>query len=226
MTEFNEKSTAISWKNVLENEMQKPYFQQLRNFVYADYETTRCYPPKDEIMSAFNACKWDNLKVVIIGQDPYHGAGQANGLCFSVRQGIAFPPSLINIFKEINDDFGRSTLPADGDLFRWAKQGVLLLNATLTVREGQPASHQGKGWELFTDAVIRTISEQKENVVFLLWGSYARNKVRLIDTRKHFVLESGHPSPLSANRGLWFGNKHFSKCNAYLVSKGQTAIEW
>jgi len=213
------------WKEHLKEEFQKPYFNSLIQFVRVEYATKRCYPPGKNIFSAFDSCSWDKLKVVIIGQDPYHGPGQANGLCFSVNKGIPFPPSLINIFREIQTDLGQP-IPQNGDLFRWSEQGVLLLNATLTVRAGEAGSHQGKGWEVFTDAVIKKISDEKEHVVFLLWGGYARGKISLIDKTKHFVLESGHPSPLSANRGLWFGNRHFSKCNSYLQSKGLAPIVW
>ena len=213
------------WKEHLKEEFQKPYFNSLIQFVRAEYATKKCYPSGKNIFSAFDSCSWDKLKVVIIGQDPYHGPGQANGLCFSVNKGIPFPPSLINIFREIQTDLGQP-IPQNGDLFRWSEQGVLLLNATLTVRAGEAGSHQGKGWEIFTDAVIKKISDEKQHVVFLLWGGYARVKVSLIDKTKHFVLESGHPSPLSANRGLWFGNRHFSKCNDYLKSKGLTPIMW
>jgi len=213
------------WRSVLTNEFQKPYFMSLMDFVENEYNSKRCYPPKDEIFSAFNHCKFEDVKVVIIGQDPYHGKGQANGLCFSVKDGIKHPPSLKNIFKEQEVDL-KKTYPINGNLEHWAKQGVLLLNATLTVQESRAGSHQGKGWEKFTDAVISQISEQKKDVVFLLWGGFAKKKGAKIDTNKHEVLESGHPSPLSANRGFWFGNKHFSKCNQFLKSKGFTEIDW
>ena len=214
-----------TWKVHLQEEFQKPYFMELMQFVKNEYEQNVCFPPFEDIFAAFNACDWENLKVIIIGQDPYHGKGQANGLCFSVKNGIPFPPSLINIFKEIHADLG-NTIPTDGDLFRWSEQGVLLLNATLTVRESEPGSHQKKGWEVFTDSVIKTISKEKENCVFLLWGGYARGKAKLIDKRKHLVLESGHPSPLSANRGYWFGNKHFSLCNEFIIQNKKGAIRW
>lgn len=214
-----------TWKTHLQEEFQKPYFMELMQFVKNEYDQNVCFPPLGDIFSAFKACGWENLKVVIIGQDPYHGKDQANGLCFSVQKGIPFPPSLINIFKEIQSDLGKP-IPADGDLFRWAEQGVLLLNATLTVRESEPGSHQKKGWEVFTDSVIKTISKEKENCVFLLWGGYARGKAKLIDKCKHLVLESGHPSPLSANRGYWFGNAHFSLCNEYLIKKDRDIINW
>ena len=214
-----------SWQKELSVEFDKPYFQQLISFVKNEYETNKCFPKGDEIFAAFDHCPFDKVKVVIIGQDPYHGFGQANGLCFSVNDGIAFPPSLINIFKEIQADLNLS-FPKSGNLERWADQGVLLLNATLTVRESEAGSHQNQGWETFTDAVIQKISEEKENVVFLLWGGFAKKKGAKINRTKHNVLETGHPSPLSANRGFWFGNKHFSKTNAYLKSLGKEAIEW
>ena len=211
-----------SWKPYLETEFNKPYFKDLVDFIKSEYKKHTCFPPGHLIFSAFDNCKFDDLKVVIIGQDPYHGVGQANGLCFSVKDDIAHPPSLINIFKEIEADIG-TPYPKSGNLERWAKQGVLLLNATLTVRAHQAGSHQNKGWEQFTDAVIKTISENKKDVVFLLWGGFAKKKTKLIDSNKHHILTSGHPSPLSANRGYWFGNKHFSKCNAILKEK---AIKW
>lgn len=215
---------ADSWKSKLSDEFQKPYFQQLGTFVRQEYKTSRIYPPGKEIFRAFDACSFDNLKVVIIGQDPYHGPGQANGLCFSVTPGVKMPPSLVNIFKEIRNDLGKP-IPADGDLGRWADQGVLLLNATLTVRDGQPGSHQKQGWEEFTDSVIRIVSAEKEHVVFLLWGAFAQKKGEMIDRNKHLVLMSAHPSPFSADRGF-FGCKHFSKANEYLRSKGLKEIEW
>lgn len=214
-----------SWKQHLENEFKKPYFVDLANFVKHEYATQTCYPPGSQIFNAFDWCPFDNVKVVIIGQDPYHGPGQANGLCFSVNDGITHPPSLINIFKEISQDLGLP-YPVSGNLERWAKQGVLLLNATLTVRANQAASHQNKGWEQFTDAVISTISKNKKQVIFLLWGGFAKQKLKLIDTTKHFVLTTGHPSPLSANRGYWFGNKHFSKTNFQLEQVGESPIAW
>ena len=215
---------AESWKTRLKKEFQSEYFNSLIEFVKSEYTSNAVYPPGKEIFRAFDCCGFDTARVVIIGQDPYHGAGQANGLCFSVRPGIKMPPSLINIFKEIQNDLGKS-FPADGDLERWAKQGVLLLNATLTVRASTPGSHQNKGWETFTDAVIKTVSSEKENVVFLLWGAYAQKKASLIDSSKHFILQSAHPSPFSADRGF-FGNKHFSKTNAYLRNKGLQEIDW
>lgn len=214
-----------SWQAQLENEFVKPYFQNLIAFVKEEYAKHHCFPKGSQVFSAFDFCPFDAVKVVIIGQDPYHGFGQANGLCFSVNDGIAFPPSLINIFKEIEQDLA-IPFPQSGNLERWAKQGILLLNATLTVRESEAGSHQNKGWEDFTDAVIQQISDQKENVVFLLWGGFAKKKGSKIDRNKHCVLETGHPSPLSANRGLWFGNKHFSKTNSFLTSKGKNPIQW
>lgn len=214
-----------SWKTVLADEFEKPYFEKLVNFVKDEYSKHICYPPGSQIFNAFAHCRFNDLKVVIIGQDPYHGVGQAHGLCFSVNEGIVHPPSLINIFKEIESDMG-TLYPKSGNLTRWADQGVLLLNATLTVRAHQAGSHQNKGWEIFTDTVITKISEKKENVVFLLWGGYAKKKAGLIDAGKHYVLTSGHPSPFSANRGLWFGNKHFSKTNNILAAKNLTQIAW
>jgi len=214
-----------SWKNILQSEFERPYFKELSKFVRTEYESTICYPKENQIFEAFNLCDFNNLKVVIIGQDPYHGIGQAHGLCFSVNEGIAPPPSLINIFKEIATDL-EIEYPQSGNLERWAKQGVLLLNATLTVKAHNAGSHQKKGWEQFTDAVISEISNEKSNVVFLLWGGFAKKKGLKIDTSKHCVLTSGHPSPLSANRGYWFGNKHFSKTNTYLNSKGLNKIDW
>ena len=214
-----------SWKTQLEEEFNKPYFKDLTSFVKDEYSKHQCFPPGKQIFAAFDWCPFDNLKVVIIGQDPYHGVGQANGLCFSVNDGIAHPPSLINIFKEIESDLGMP-YPTSGNLERWAKQGVLLLNATLTVRAHNAGSHQKKGWETFTDAVIQSISDKKENVVFLLWGGFAKQKTKLIDTSKHHVLTTGHPSPLSANRGYWFGNKSFSKTNSQLEQVGLEPIVW
>ncbi len=214
-----------SWKFQLQPEFDKPYFEQLSNFVKAEYSKHTCYPPGKDIFNAFGKCPFDQVKVVIIGQDPYHGAGQAHGLCFSVNDGIEHPPSLINIFKEIQQDLG-SPYPQSGNLTRWAEQGVLLLNATLTVRAHQAGSHQNKGWEQFTDAVIKQISDKKENVIFLLWGGFAKKKQVLIDKDKHFILMTGHPSPLSANRGYWFGNKHFSKTNSLLEQVGAQPVSW
>lgn len=214
-----------SWQNVLSTEFDKPYFTELVTFVKREYQTKTCYPKGSQIFSAFDYCPFNDVKVVIIGQDPYHGRGQANGLCFSVNDEIPFPPSLINIFKEIEQDLSLP-FPKSGNLERWAKQGILLLNATLTVRESEAGSHQNRGWETFTDAVIEKISKEKENVVFLLWGGFAKKKGAKIDRTKHCVLETGHPSPLSANRGLWFGNKHFSATNEFLKSKGLISINW
>lgn len=216
---------AESWKDLLQAEFDQAYFETLTNFVRTEYQKGTCYPKGKNIFAAFDYCSFDNLKVVIIGQDPYHGPEQANGLCFSVNDGISHPPSLINIFKELETDLGKS-YPKSGDLSTWAKQGVLLLNATLTVRAHEAGSHQNKGWERFTDTVIQKISEQKEQVVFLLWGGFAKKKGAKIDQTKHQVFTSGHPSPLSANRGYWFGNKHFSKTNTYLKSIGKTPISW
>lgn len=215
---------APNWKTHLEDEFEKPYFKNLVDFVKSEYQTATVYPPGKEIFRAFDACSFDAAKVVIIGQDPYHGPGQANGLCFSVREGIRNPPSLVNIFKEIHQDLGKP-IPKSGDLGRWAEQGVLLLNATLTVRASSAGSHQNKGWETFTDAVIKKISDERQNVVFLLWGAYAQKKGEIIDRKKHFVLMSAHPSPFSADRGF-FGCKHFSKANEYLKTKGLKEIDW
>ena len=213
-----------SWKKMLGNEFEKPYFAQLTEFVRNEYSSGTVYPPAKLIFNAFDHCPFDKVKVVIIGQDPYHGAGQANGLCFSVNKGIAMPPSLVNIFKEIAADTGKP-MPTDGDLTRWSDQGVLLLNATLTVRAGNAGSHQRRGWEEFTDAAIRILAEKRENLVFILWGSYAQRKGAFIDRNKHLVLTSPHPSPLSAYNGF-FGNKHFSRANEYLMAHGETPIEW
>ncbi len=216
---------AEGWKRVLKPEFEKEYFEKLTSFVKEEYQKYQCFPKGKEIFAAFNHCNFDDVKVVIIGQDPYHGENQANGLCFSVHDGIPHPPSLINIFKEIETDLGKP-YPQSGNLEHWADQGVLLLNATLTVRAHQAGSHQNKGWEKFTDAAIQYLSEQKENLVFLLWGGYAKKKGAKIDSTKHKILSSGHPSPLSANRGYWFGNKHFSKTNTYLKSVGKKEISW
>ena len=214
-----------SWKRQLGGEFEKPYFSQLTDFVRHEYATGTCYPPGSLIFNAFNLCPFDKVKVVIIGQDPYHEEGQAQGLSFSVNDGVTFPPSLINIFKEIALDLGKP-MPTSGNLTRWAQQGVLLLNATLTVRAHQAASHQRKGWEEFTDAAIRALNARRDHLVFILWGGYARSKKALIDTSRHLILESVHPSPLSANRGGWFGNHHFSRCNQYLTEHGEQPIEW
>ncbi|MFC0878195.1 uracil-DNA glycosylase [Saccharicrinis sp. FJH2] len=213
-----------SWKEVLEPEFEKEYFQSLVNFVKNEYKTQKVYPPGNLIFNAFNLCPFNKTKVVIIGQDPYHGPGQAHGLCFSVQQGIAFPPSLNNIFKEIKGDLN-IPVPANGDLTKWAEQGVLLLNATLTVQAHNAGSHQKKGWETFTDEAIKQLAEKKENLVFLLWGAYAQKKAEMINPHKHLILKSVHPSPLSASRGF-FGNHHFSRTNEYLRSKGKTEIDW
>ncbi len=212
------------WKEMLKDEFEKPYFIKLTEFVKSEYKTQLVFPPGKEIFNAFNLCPFDMVKVVIIGQDPYHGPEQAHGLCFSVREGIVFPPSLRNIFKEIESDL-QKPIPKSGDLSRWAQQGVLLLNATLTVRAHQAGSHQNKGWETFTDEAIKVLSEKKENIVFLLWGAYAQKKGEVIDKSKHLVLESVHPSPLSAMRGF-FGNNHFSQTNKFLESKGLSPVNW
>lgn len=213
-----------SWKSRLSPEFEKEYFNRLSEFVKEEYRTKAIFPPGAFIFNAFNLCPFNKIKAVIIGQDPYHGPGQAHGLCFSVKEGIEFPPSLINIFKEVESDLGYKTLPA-GNLERWAAQGVLLLNATLTVRAHQAGSHQKKGWEEFTDSVIRIINTERTNIVFFLWGAYAQKKGESIDRSRHLVLESVHPSPLSAARGF-FGNKHFSRCNEYLIENGIEPINW
>lgn len=214
-----------SWKKRLMPEFEKPYFQQLITFVKDEYTNHTVYPPGSKIFYAFEACPFDHTKVVIIGQDPYHGAGQAHGLAFSVNEGVTKPPSLINIFKEIQDDLGKP-VPKSGNLSRWAEQGILMLNATLTVRANTAGSHQGKGWEQFTDAAIKAISNEKSGLVFLLWGAYAQKKGAIVDSSKHLVLTAKHPSPMAAKYGGWFGNKHFSKTNAYLKSQGKDEIEW
>lgn len=213
-----------SWLEALKDEWNKPYFKALTDFVRHEYATTQVFPPAKNIFAAFDACPMEDVKVVILGQDPYHGEGQANGLCFSVSPLVAIPRSLINIFKEVHDDTG-APIPPNGDLSRWAKQGVLLLNATLTVRAHAAGSHQGKGWEEFTDSVIRHLATEREGLVFILWGSYAARKGEFIDRNKHLVLTSPHPSPLSASRGF-FGNHHFSRANHYLESQGKTPITW
>ena len=215
---------APSWKQHLDQEFQKPYFQQLATFVKAAYRQHTVYPPAKEIFRAFALCSFEATQVVILGQDPYHGPGQAHGLCFSVNQGVPIPPSLLNIFTEIRDDVG-TPMPQDGNLVRWAQQGVLLLNATLTVEARKPGSHQNQGWETFTDAVIQTVSREKKHVVFLLWGAYAQKKSHLIDGSKHLILKSPHPSPYSAERGF-FGNRHFSQANAYLKQHKLEEIVW
>lgn len=213
-----------SWKAVLQDEFDKEYFAQLTDFVRNEYKTRLTFPPASLIFNAFDQCPFDKVKVVIIGQDPYHGDGQAHGLCFSVNEGVAFPPSLLNIFKEIERDLGKRT-PSNGNLIRWAQQGVLLLNATLTVQAHTAGSHQGKGWETFTDSVIRKLATEKEHLVFLLWGSYAQKKCEFIDSKRNLVLKSVHPSPLSAYRGF-IGNNHFSLANKYLRETGQKEINW
>lgn len=215
------------WQTILGDEIAKPYFQELQLLLEKEYQEQVCYPPKELVFAAFEACSFKNLKVVIIGQDPYHGAGEANGLCFSVNDNVKIPRSLVNIFKEINNDFDSIFLPTSGNLKHWAQQGVLLLNATLTVRENKANSHQHLKWNLFTDAVIQKISDQKENIVFLLWGNFAQKKGAKINRNKHLVLTSGHPSPLSANQNKWFlEKKQFSTTNSYLKSIGKTPIDW
>lgn len=213
-----------SWKSKLQNEFEKEYFKRITDFVKEEYRTRTIYPPGSLIFNAFNLCPFDKVKAVIIGQDPYHGPGQAHGLCFSVKDGIGFPPSLINIFKEIESDLGIPK-PTSGNLERWAGQGVLLLNATLTVRAQHAGSHQRKGWEEFTDAAIKVLNDEKQNLVFFLWGAYAQKKGESINESKHLVLKSVHPSPLSASQGF-FGNKHFSRCNEYLIKNGIEPIKW
>jgi len=213
-----------SWKSKLSEEFEKDYFKKLTDFVKEEYRTKTIYPPGSLIFNAFNLCPFSKVKAVIIGQDPYHGPGQAHGLCFSVLDGVTFPPSLINIFKEIESDLG-IPVPKSGNLERWARQGVLLMNAILTVRANQAASHQRKGWEEFTDSVIRILNSEKNNLVFFLWGAYAQKKGESIDKSRHLVLESVHPSPLSASRGF-FGNRHFSRCNEYLMQNGIEPVLW
>ena len=213
-----------SWKKHLQTEFDKPYFDELVRFVRNEYPTHTVYPPGKKMFAAFDACSFDNVKVVILGQDPYHEPGQAHGLCFSVNEGVQFPPSLQNIFKEIESDLGKP-VPSNGNLLRWARQGVLLLNATLTVRAHQAGSHQNRGWEEFTDAVIHQLAEKRKHIVFILWGAYAQRKGAFIDRTRHLVLQSPHPSPLSAHRGF-FGNHHFSKANEYLAAHGIQPIDW
>lgn len=213
------------WKVHLQDEFNKTYFNNLINFVNTEYDNHQCFPPENQVFNAFNSCAFQDLKVVIIGQDPYHNYNQANGLCFSINDGVAFPPSLKNIFKALETDL-KKEFPSSGNLETWAKQGVFLLNATLTVRAHKAGSHQKQGWETFTDQVIKLISDKKESVVFLLWGGFAKKKAKLIDENKHYILTSGHPSPLSANRGYWFGNNHFSKTNIILEKAGLSGIEW
>lgn len=214
-----------SWRREIGAEFDKPYFAELTEFVRSEYARYTCYPPGRLIFNAFDLCPFDRVKVVIIGQDPYHEPGQAHGLCFSVCDGVTPPPSLINIFKEIENDLG-TPVPQSGNLTRWAEQGVLLLNATLTVRAHQAASHQRRGWEEFTDAAIRALNADRDHLVFILWGGYARSKAQLIDSSRHLILQSVHPSPLSANRGGWFYNHHFSRANEYLKSYGMEPIIW
>lgn len=214
-----------TWKQALTDEWSKPYFEQLTQFVRQEYQNKRVFPPGRQIFAAFDATPFNRVRVVILGQDPYHGPGQANGLCFSVNDGISFPPSLVNIFKEVHDDTG-APIPASGDLMRWASQGVLMLNATLTVQAHSAGSHQGKGWEQFTDAAIAALSTQRQGLVFMLWGNYAKQKGRFIDRTRHLVLTAAHPSPLSANRGGWFGCHHFSQANSYLQQQGLPPIQW
>jgi len=213
-----------SWKENLSSEFEKEYFQELVEFVKDEYLNKTVFPPAKEIFKAFDACPFEEVKVVILGQDPYHGVGQANGLCFSVRPSVPMPPSLVNIFKERKDDLGKS-IPPNGDLTFWAQQGVLLLNATLSVASKSPGSHQKKGWEDFTDAAIQQLSDKKENIVFILWGAYAQKKGAIIDRNKHFIIESPHPSPFAAHRGF-FGSKPFSRCNEYLTSQNKAPIDW
>lgn len=217
-----EVKIANDWKQILQPEFDKSYFTELVNFVKEEYKSKTVYPPGSLIFNAFEQCRWDDLKVVIIGQDPYHGPNQANGMCFSVNPGIPFPPSLRNIFKEISSEYDRP-LPQNGDLTNWANQGVLLLNATLTVRAAQAGSHQGKGWEIFTDQVIKTIAQKKQNIVYMLWGSFARKKKEFVDPNNNLILESPHPSPLSAHRGF-FGNEHFKKAAAYIEDQYQVRL--
>lgn len=213
------------WDLILKEETNKPYFKELKSFLKTEYQEKIVFPPRKEIFRALELCSWNNLKIVIIGQDPYHGLGQAHGLCFSVNDGVKFPPSLRNIFIELEKDINCS-IPISGNLEHWAHQGVLLLNATLTVEDANAGSHQNRGWETFTDKIIEEISNQKEKIVFLLWGGFSHKKEKLIDSNKHFILKSGHPSPLSANKGHWFGNKHFSKTNEILKNLNKQEIKW
>lgn len=215
---------AESWKNELSNEFEQEYFGKLTEFVRKEYQTQTVYPAGNNIFGAFDRCSFDDVKVVILGQDPYHGPNQANGLCFSVKEGIPFPPSLVNIFKEIKDDIGKE-IPPNGSLDRWADQGVLLLNATLTVRAHEAGSHQNKGWETFTDAVIHRLASQRKGIVYMLWGSYAQKKAAFVSSADNLILKAPHPSPLSSYRGF-FGCQHFSKANAYLEEKGLSKVEW
>ncbi len=226
MLETQTMEIPESWRSFLEEEIRKPYFRDLENLVEKEYQEHICFPPKDLIFAAFEKCNFDNLKVIIIGQDPYHGVGEANGSCFSVNDGVAIPPSLRNIFREISNDLDTIMQPTSGNLEHWAAQGVLLLNATLTVRKDQPNSHKHLNWQRFTDAVIEKIASEREDLVFLLWGGFAQKKGAKIDQNKHLVLTSGHPSPLSANQGKWFGNKHFSTTNVYLQSHHKIPVVW
>ena len=213
-----------SWKEKLRDEFEKEYFVSLTDFVRREYTSTRVFPPGNLIFNAFDLCPFDRVKVVIIGQDPYHNVGQAHGLCFSVTDGTEFPPSLVNIFKELNRDLG-TPVPQSGNLERWARQGVLLLNAILTVRAHKALSHENRGWERFTDAAINSLNREKENLVFMLWGNYAQNKGASIDQSRHLILRTVHPSPLSASRGF-FGCSHFSKCNGWLTARGMEPVAW
>ncbi len=213
-----------SWKEQLQDEFSKPYFKELTDFVRDEYTTQRVFPPAKDIFKAFDLCPFDKVKVIIVGQDPYHEPNQAHGLCFSVKDNVRIPPSLVNIFQEIHNDLGKP-IPKSGNLERWSRQGVFLLNATLTVRAHKAGSHQHKGWEDFTDAVIQKLADSHKNLVFILWGAYAQRKVENIDANRHLILRSPHPSPLSAYRGF-FGNKHFSKTNDYLIAHGQEPIDW
>ena len=226
MLETQTMEIPESWRSFLEEELRKPYFRELEHLVEKEYKEHICFPPKDLIFAAFERCSFDNLKVIIIGQDPYHGIGEANGLCFSVNDSVAIPPSLRNIYREISADLDTVMQPNSGNLEHWAEQGVLLLNATLTVRKDQANSHKHLSWQRFTDAVIAKIATEREHLVFLLWGGFAQKKGAKIDPNRHFVLTSGHPSPLSANQGKWFGNKHFSSTNNYLKSIHKDQIRW
>lgn len=214
-----------SWQSLILPELDKPYFKNLQSYVAQEYNQHQCYPKKEDVFAALQHCPLEETKVVIIGQDPYHGPNQANGLCFSVNEGVAHPPSLTNIFKELENDI-KKAYPSSGNLKPWAEQGVLLLNATLTVRANQAGSHQKQGWETFTDTLIQKLSQEQHNLIFLLWGGFAKKKSRLIDADKHHILSSGHPSPLSANRGYWFGNRHFSSTNKILSDNGKSPILW